>query len=276
MATRDKFGNLRGSAGNMVYRMVGSKNIAQAKPGNFRQTEATQKCSKELGLASTTAKAIRKAMDSIYDSPDGGMNNRLTRAVKQAIAACTYKDILKRDLHNGDLSFLKGFQFNINSPIDKILKINPAVTLENGGQVNVCIPAFHGKRHLVYPKNKGRIYVRLRITLTAFNLKEEYYIHLEQKETDIQSGDNNEINWQFSPLIPEGCFLLVCISLMAFTEELVNGRKNINGKDWSPAAILEAFHFEEGNTDAESAQGLQKDFLHGYMGNILLQEFTEL
>ncbi|PWG78308.1 hypothetical protein [Pararcticibacter amylolyticus] len=272
MAVRDRQGNLRGRAGDKINRVLGGKNIVQAIPDEVNQTEATKKCSGEWGLVSTTGKVIRKAMSYICDFYDSDITNRLTAVVKKSITASD-KKILHRDLHDGDTDVFAGFQFNIKSPVDRALKVKPEVSVDENYRVSFFLPAFSGKQDVVYPKFPSQLRCSISVHITAFNLRKDYFIRLERRNADVRITENEPLEWYFSPLIPEGGIVFVCLSLAYFTDDNKSGRRYVNGKDWCPATILTAFHAGPGNTDEASSGALDKEALNGYMGNELIRNF---
>ncbi len=109
MAIIDTRGRLHGKIGPVVYRTVGNTNIAQIKAAKVRQTYATKESAIEFGLASNTAKVIRKALYPLTYTADGGMINRLNTAVLKCIKTAEGKEKGERDLHDADLRPLEGF-----------------------------------------------------------------------------------------------------------------------------------------------------------------------
>lgn len=272
MAIRDKDGNLRGKVGGEINRVINNRNIVQAAPVNINQTRETKNCSSEWGLVSTTGKVIRKAMSYICEAPDGAVINRLNAVVKSALSA-SEKEILRRDLHDGDLACFSGFQFNINSPTVRMLKVRPLVSVSGNFGITVTIPSFSGQQNVLYPRSQFNVRCSLCISVTAFNLRDEYYIVLARQETDIKMKQMEASEWHFDPLVPAGCFLLVCMSLHYYTEDSVAGRRYVNGKECCPAEILAAFHAGTDNTGGATAAELVKDALNGYRGNEMLRQF---
>lgn len=270
MAIRDKAGNLRGKAGDKINRVLNNKNVVQTIPDYVHQTQETKKCSGEWGLVSTTGKVIRRAMSYVCEAYDNGITNRLNALIKESLTSGG-KAILQRDLHDGDLRNFSGFEFNIKSPVSKAFKIQPLVSVDENYTILISLPAFSGQQSIVYPQSQSQVRCSLCFSITALSLRQEYYIRMGRREVDIKLKENAAAEWSFTPIIPAGCIVFVCMSLHYYTEDSLVGRRYLNGKDWSPAEILTAFHAGEGNTDDDSAGALEKEPLAGYRGNELLR-----
>ncbi|WP_374163750.1 hypothetical protein [Arcticibacter sp. MXS-1] len=272
MAIKEKNGNINGSIGNEVYRTVKGRTIVQSRPAYVTQTIASRRAASEFALVSTTAGALRKSMSAIYDGYDPEMITRMTAAVRRSFSGCSNKAVLERDLHDGDLSPFLGFQFNNRSPLNKILKVRPSITIDEDGHVDFLLPVIDHRQHLMYRRSLAQFQVTLRLSLFAFNFRKEYYISYPSAAAELRISGESPIHFRLEPLIPDGVTLFACVSLHYYTEDSLSGRKNVNSKEWSPAEIMAARHFREGNTDAESAESLMKDTLPGYKGNSILKE----
>ncbi|WP_207532858.1 hypothetical protein [Desertivirga arenae] len=235
MATIDKKGDIHGSVGPNVYRMWRDIKVIQSKPKrNAKRTIASKEASLEFGMCSSTARVIRTAFGWAYKAYDGGMINRFTKAVRSAVSASS-KEVGERDIHDADLSFLKGFQFNNNSPLDKVLKLRPTAELSEDNKVIVNLPRIAKediKAH--YAQEYG-----IRLLVIAFDFKERVYSNIAAKEIRInykQAFEGGAI--VFDEPLPEGRLVAVSMSIYGYKPGFGGGVETTNNVQWSPGEIL--------------------------------------
>ena len=280
MAIIDSRGAFHGSAGNLVFRTWRGKRIAQAKPRPFKQTQATKESGVDFGVASSSAKEIRRAFASLCRGKDGGMINRLNRSVLAAIRASPTGVRGQRDLHQADLSVLSGMEFNSHSPLAEVIRFRPQISRNEQGQVVVDLPAFHSERDLKVPAAyQLEQHYALRFQLIGFNYKEYYYEFLGTR--DVNLPKNQEVPSRqlvFEEEVPEGCLLLLG---MAFLTYRYNGGLDqyecMNDAAFSPAALLGGFQAEE-VAGAGTEQQEEQEHINGrrggmdYEGNSLIEK----
>jgi len=237
MAILHKNGNLSGRVGPVVYRTWKGATIVQTKPKKFRQTLASKESGKEFGLISSTAKVIRIAFNAAYEGYDGKMINRFNSAVSSAVRSSSLARG-ERDLHDGDLRGLQGFEFNTNSPLTSVMNILPESSLTADGKLKIVMQA---QKIQPWKKHLEATYT-LRVLVTAFNFRERWYRYLLHEDIAV---DNLKIpvgerQWQLGDL-PEGNSILVSFSLHATERNGLDEYKSINSNEWSPAALTAAF-----------------------------------
>lgn len=242
MAIRDKEGKWRGKAGNWVFRCWRNLNIIQGMPRKVAQTPRSKAAAAEFGLASSTAGAIRKLFPVLYQHPDAGMAPRLVSTVLRSIRQAPDKEVLERDLHDGDLSVLKNFQFNIHSPLDGCLPNVPELQILTGGALRIHIPQLsYESVKCPIPASK-RSFFKIRLMAIAFNFREGYYDLLDWKDWHIYREQSLESqDWEIVGKAPEGSVLMIAMAVYAgmshSAEDIL-----LNQEAWSPAAILDACH----------------------------------
>jgi len=171
MAIIDRKGALHGRVSNIIYRTYRGQQIAQIKPARVKQTIDTKEAGLEFGLCSSTAKVLRSAFGYAYKTYDGGMINRLTAKVRKAVSACTHKERGDRDIHDADLNYLKGSQFNMNSPLENTLNIRPELQFTEDKHIKVYLPPIKVS-DIKGPKAEKYI---LRLVAISFNFKKDVY-----------------------------------------------------------------------------------------------------
>ena len=284
MAHVDKNGMIRGTAGSVIYRSYGKKNLIQGKPRAFKQTQESIKTSAEFGLSSSAAAIIRRAFDPAYLFRDGAAVSRSTRYVYHSIRNSTSAAVGKRDLHDADLSYLNGREFNADSPLADVLRVVPQVLQSAEGKISVVLPDLNTQTDIKKPKwiNEQSNKYRIRLTLVAFNFREEYYEHLDIQDIDLDKYDTlSGQTITFNGTINPACILMVSMSLLFYkyvdaTQEYIL----LNCKAFSPCAVIAAFQSSEPadypqKEIDQSAEGYpaEKDHIHymGYLGNMLMQ-----
>lgn len=237
MAIIDKDGFIHGAVGTVVYRKVGSRKIVQSKPGKVKQTEATRESGLEFGLASSTARIIRKVMWPAYHTPDKSMPNRLTTRILKCINGSKTKGRGERDIHDGDLSYLTGFQFNKNSPLNEVLKVRPVLSTGTDGKPMITLPAFNSEADVVCPIKAYNGYT-LRFMAVAFDFRSEYYEYLGCQDVWTYRGlDVPAQRWTIDKELPAGSFILFSVSLVAGSKKTF-GETTQNTKEWDPCEII--------------------------------------
>ncbi|RXF71078.1 hypothetical protein [Arcticibacter tournemirensis] len=264
MAVIDSKGGIHGTAGSVVYRSYRGMNIVQGRPRRFKQTQASQEAAGEFGLISQASKVIREAFRPFYHHfHDGGMVNRMTAAVSRSIRGSRSRERGDRDLHDGELSFLEGLEFNENFKFSQALQIRPQVRRNEKGQVTISLPEIDPRRDFV-PPFKGHYRVtgyRLSFVLVAFNFREEFYEYIGEKKICMESsGLNAARQLVFEQEVPKGCMLLVlgmleCMAANIYTYE----QEPLNSKDFNPVSLIAAFQSED---EAEEGYGESRAIQH--------------
>lgn len=276
MAIIDKKGFIRGRIGNTVYRKVGDTNIIQSRPARVRQTAATKESALEFGLASSTAKVLRHMFAGLSHYADGGMINRLNNTVLNAIRNGNGATRGQRDLHQGDLSLLTGFQFNRNSPLDETLLVMPDVLLEEDGSVKIMMPAINsGELCWLADANS----CSLRFTVMAVDFRKQYHQLLGHHEVEMQKTKTLErMEWTAPERAEKGSIILVALSVVFHTPDGIrHDGIMLNDKSFYPAAIVAALHAPEMADGSEHKEaGSYRLPLPDYHGRDMLRELERL
>jgi len=282
MAIVDRSGKVRGAISNLVYRSYRSLNIIQSKPAKVKQTIASKESGLEFGLCSNAACEMRKAFTPAYSGYDGAMINRFTGLVRKGLQACTTKERGYRDMHDADLSFLEGFQFNANSPLDRVLKVRPVASLEEN-TIRVSLPAFSVRRDIKWPPNAVKC--TLRIVAISFDFRKKVFSYLGCKETVLKQTDSYAAQeWLIQEPLPQGRIVLLSMSLHAYSNFYFDNQVSLNSRELSPAEIIGAWHIPEDEEQPEIQRDNrgQSPILSGndepmaYLGDDMLAKIIEL
>ncbi|WP_207535920.1 hypothetical protein [Desertivirga arenae] len=239
MAIIDKKGFFRGPVGKLNFRYYRGKQIAQSKSENINQTVPSRESGLEFGLCSGSARVMREAFAPTFYDYDGPMVNRFTSAVRNAFTACRHKVRGERDMHDVDLNYLLGFQFNNNSRLTEALNIRVKAELSEGGKLQVVIPKFDYS----YIKGIKADHYILRFLAVSFDFKSECYRYHPVKDISVGPGtgfDGGVI--ELGEGFPKGRVLLLSMSLHAYSVNSLNENIYQNSKNWSPSEIVGAWN----------------------------------
>ncbi len=288
MAKVNSKGMVSGMAGSLVYRNYRGINIIQGKPRKFKQTEGSIRAATEFGLSSSTAGVIRSAFMPSYLHRDGEAAARCTQLVYRSIRNSLTGFRGHRDLHDGDLSFLTGMEFNIKSRLSEVFQVSHQVSRDGQGKIVVSLAAIEAKAAIRPPswilKQTSRY--RVRFSLIGFNFRREYYEYLEFRDVEIdkyQKIEAQQIVFQTEP--PKDQILLLSMTLMAYSGiSRDNESTLLNSREFSPGALIAAYAAEEvgelpGEPMDQALTGIPPQrwpnmVLIGYEGNRLIRELA--
>ncbi len=286
MAILERNGALRGTAGTVVFRRFRDKTVVQSLPRRKKkQTLASQASAGEFGLASTTASAVRLALGPVFrNRHDGAMVNRFNSAVYHSILGSRTAERGTRDLHDGDLGCLEGFEFHAGSPLKEALKVKPVVSLTDQGRIRIRMGSLNSITDLKVPEKIREMTdsYRLRFLATAFNFRCEYYEYVGVKDlTVIKWKELEAQDFELEGTVPEGCVVMVTVSLECLTTNLMDGSTElVNTVSFSPAAIMAVFRSGEAPAMEAWKPNVRRNgrhpVLYGYAGNELLTNMAML
>lgn len=288
MAKIDSKGMVSGTAGSVVYRKYRGMNIIQGKPRKFKQTENSVRASTEFGLSSSTAAVIRRAFEDAYIHRDGEAASRSTQLVYQSIRNSSVALAGQRDLHDADLSVLRGMEFNKNSRLSDLISPDNTIceAYEGGLQVKISLPGpMSALKRPLGIKQAAKIY-RIRLTLIGFNFRKEYYEYLGVQDIDLRSSENLKdqvVRFDYGQR-PE-LLIMLSMSILAYKQTgMKDGLMLLNSKEYSPCAIIAAFPAEEPGCypdgpvnhhfSKDSNELVESLFIMGYDGNRLLRKLA--
>jgi len=253
MASRDNNGKIRGKIDNIVYRGYKDKQIMQIAPTRVKQTQATKLSALEFGLAATHAKAMRRVFHNVYEAYDGNMVRRLTATVAACIRTSD-KEPGERNLHDADLSSLKGFVFNTHAPFERLVAVGPELNVAPNGTIRFQLPPFIPNEDVIYPPNLLRPQGTFGIYVVGFNFVKGLvqiidYAGFDFVETEAKP---RPIDWTCEKSLPKGYIVLVLVCLRYFSLNWLGQRVQTTNKDYYPTIVLDAFHV----TDDMAAQGV--------------------
>jgi len=244
MAINDKKGHVHGKIGPLVYRSSGGQQIVQSLPRKFKQTTATQLTSHEFGLASTVSAAIRGIIGMIIDQADRGMAHRFTGMIRNCLHQ-SEKPIGERDIHDINLAELRGFQFNLEAPFERVLKKAPVSTVDEEGILHFELAITDTETDFAYVQRDDKIRPSVKVTSIAFDFKANFVQTIDYQEFQIPSHQPYTIQYTSSKNLPAGAIVIVLLSLHYHTVGWLTDLKPVNDPQYNASGILHAFHATE-------------------------------
>jgi hypothetical protein len=161
MAKQKGLIRLDGSIGDMTY--YKSKDGYRAKEKFTLRTGRiatdprfirTRENMAEFGRAGTAGKLIRQAINPILkDAKDSRAVSRLLKVLSQVIKSDTVNRRGERTVAEGDMTLLKGFEFNANAVLSTTLYVAPATVADRAtGTLTINIPAFVPSSSIIAPQ----------------------------------------------------------------------------------------------------------------------------
>ena len=170
---------------------------------------------------------------------------------------------------------LKGFPFQCNFPLHKVLSVRPQVEFTGDNKIKIFLPAIK-KSDIKGVKADKYI---LRFVGIGFNFRKEVYSYNSYREIEIshkQSWEGGEI------LLDEGFangrLVLLSMSIHGYMEDGYQGMDCVNSKQWSPCEIIGAWHAhgELEDADTKQADEVVLSLKTPYEGNNALRQIARL
>ena len=227
---------LKGILGDFIFKVVDGIQVVSKRPvpGTMKQTVETKNASENFRKSSMLGKHIR----GIFHNTNGGLNEtsyafRFTSALTTVLTACDNPIKTGYLFKRNSFGNLAGFEFNIKSPVKRILNLKPKIEL-NQGIMKIVYSESGNTPKLRFPKHATQC--KLTFVVGLIRLKdgkrilnpEKYSITLKKNEELINLID-------FSFKIPDGC-LSIAVMFLSF----YNGITLLNSKSFNPAVICDA------------------------------------
>lgn len=143
MANQSGVITLSGKLDKQVYFRRNGKNFARTAPEHVQLSENSKKSSKEFGRASSAASLVRQAFSFIVNPiADKAFSQRLRSCFVKVISSAYSKPNGEREVTDGDLALLKGFQFNRYTRLWNIFSIEPLVEINPETGISITVPGF--------------------------------------------------------------------------------------------------------------------------------------
>jgi hypothetical protein len=178
MAKQKGIIKLEGTIGDIAFYKTKDGHLAREKGGvsgdrikNDATFARTRENMSEFGRAGSACKLLRIAFRSyLLNSADGRLVSRLTKSMMEVVKADATSTRGQRNVLDGELEMLEGFEFNINGNLTSTFygAINPTIDRATGA-LQVAVPAFSPDVAVVAPE--GATHIRLVSAGAAINFE---------------------------------------------------------------------------------------------------------
>ncbi len=247
MARQKGMIKLEGSIGDISFYKNEGTYFARTKGGvdadrikNDPAFVRTRENGQEFGRAGKASKLIRNAMKvMIAQSADNRVASRLTTALLKVVQSDSENKRGERTVVNGDLSLLKGFEFNRNNGLENMLKAPYTVAFDRAsgaGSVNVEFSNPSLELNVV----DGAEFVKLSVGVVAVDFENgEYEVDVVESDVvDVTSVETADITINAS--ISEASELPVLVVFGAAYYQEVNGAYYLINSQESKAMVVVA------------------------------------
>lgn len=161
MAKQSGIIKLEGTIGDITFYKSQDGLLARAKGGvdasrikNDASFQRTRENGEEFGRAGSAGKLLRLAFRSyLQNSADSKMVSRLTKEMMVVVKADATNLRGQRNVLDGELELLEGFDFNIDGKLSSTLFLAYTATIDRAtGALQVNIPAFSPANAVAYPE----------------------------------------------------------------------------------------------------------------------------
>lgn len=240
MAVQDSKGLIRGAVGNLIFKVVDGKQIIQARPLNVKQSKKSKKSSKIFGLCSSQATEIRgKLKPWILGCCDGNVTARFLGACLRAFKSEVNNHLESPNIILADMNGLKGFEFNVSSPLSNFFDGSVSVFGEPDIGLRVKIPSFIPKESLRYPVQCQNVVFKIIAFHSTLGVKSSDVIL--QKEWIIEKDQNvhEEMIFDIDPIPTQG-ITMVLVQLLFFKNKSKVGKVFLSSKKLHPMQVVYA------------------------------------
>lgn len=142
MARQEGIIRLSGTLRDLVFYTSKNKDLVRQKGKPYELSENSKKAGKDFGEATKNAAYIRKAFDKgVKSFGDDELINRLNKLMIEVFKTIPKTQQGNKNLIEGNLNLLNGFQFNRHSDLTKLLLKLPLCTINETGLLNIKFAA---------------------------------------------------------------------------------------------------------------------------------------
>jgi hypothetical protein len=143
----------------------------------------------------------------------------------------------ERNWSNTDMSGVKGFEVNTQSPFESYYKAEIGVELTASRTLKITLPEMITAQAIRYPEDCTDAELICCITVT--NLSTGGLINTVAEHFIIPKSSTTLASSLFeSQSLPTDCMIVVAAQLVFFKHNIVNGRYALNSKKINPSVIL--------------------------------------
>jgi hypothetical protein len=187
--TIDDLNFIKTQDGYLVRRKGGVNRKRYAADPAFQRSRENNA---EFGRAGKSGKLLRMAFRThLVKAADGRMVSRLTKAMHDVLKADRTSTRGLRNVLDGELEMLEGFEFNAGAALDSALKVLVVPSIDRAaGEAAVQFPAYQPGTLITAPA--GSTHYRLFIGAAAVNFERNQY-QIDLKETALMPVNGPEV-----------------------------------------------------------------------------------
>ena len=246
MARQESLIQFTGSVGNIIFYKSIDGYLARKKGGiaahrirtepNFTRTRENNA---EFSRAAQASKLIRTAFGSLlHGTSDTRMTGRLNGALVKVIQADPVNTRGERNVINGDLSLLRGFDFNKNARLANSFVAPFITTIDRAaGTLAVDIPAFSPGVMIKAPE--AATHFRFEAGGAAIDFANHHYLFATAESTDLSLKEQLLGPLQLKMLISPGTtHPLFVVFGIRFTQSVNDGQSPLKNAALNAMAIV--------------------------------------
>jgi hypothetical protein len=247
MARQDGVLLLKGQLGGLSFYKTGlDGHLARQKGGvdaKRIRTEAsfarTRENGEEFGRAGQAGRLVRTAFRALVkSSSDSRVAARLTEKFSEVVHADSVSLRGKRNVADGDLSLLRGFEFNKNGKLRQTLLVKYSATIDRGtGTVNIVLPGLEPATMVVAPS--GATNFRLVASAAAFDFNGDAYESVMAETEEYQVDAAGVLTPDLALVLPVGDSNPIVVVLGIEFSQVCNGAMYaINDGTFNALAVI--------------------------------------
>lgn len=242
MAIQKGIIKITGKLGDLIFYRSKDKYLSRQAPKAYNLSEKTKQSGKDFGEASRNANYIRKAFSKLIDSyADNDVINRLNKKLIDVFKTIPKSNFGNKKLIDGNISLLKGFDFNRYTTLDKLLFHLPKIELKEKGVLNITLEKIKMK-DFISLKAPNAITACLNLMLFSYDLQGEQYEIFSLKELEVSLAGEFEGRKRSIQLEINGNKALI----MGLSIDFKRERYRSKDRNFYAFQIIEALHLKDG------------------------------
>lgn len=247
MGTQSGVLRLKGKVGELSfyrtkdgYGVRKSEGIDGKRIKNDPRYQRTRENAVEFGNACQSAKVLRHALRSYYsDSSDRYASRRLIRTMMEILHTDPSHGRGERVVMSGDLSKLKGFNFNEAAPLATTLKVKPTLAIDReAGTLTVSVPPINPLRD-VRPV-PGATYARLSAIAVEVDFEQKSaVVGSAESEPILLNGPNLPAISLTASLTPNSSLPVIALIALQFVQVVQDTEYSLNSGTFNSMAIID-------------------------------------
>ncbi|MFA9389679.1 MAG: hypothetical protein ACERKD_07720 [Prolixibacteraceae bacterium] len=246
MAKQSGIIKLEGTIGDISFYKSKDGYLARSKGGvdksrieNDPAFQRTRENGSEFGRAGSAGRSLRTAIRPLLlKSADSRVTSRLTQEMMKVIQADSTSVRGERNVLNGDLSLLSGFEFNKNSSLGATLYVPYSASIERvSGNAAVEIPAFVPLNNVIAPQ--GATHFKFVSAGAEVNFEDGTFKLVTSSSTEIAIGTQTEDATTLTNALPAASTLaLFLVFGIEFYQQVNASFYPLNSGSYNALAIV--------------------------------------